>query len=73
MTRDKGVRGNYIEQAFKADDMSANLRRRWMPRWKKYQYYDSKRAAEEAEKRTVLSEFEMMQESRPLKPRSQKR
>ncbi len=72
-SKDKGVSGSYIERAFKLEDEAASQRRQWMPGWKKAQYYSAKRRLVEAEKQKILSELEMVQESRPLKPRTQKR
>lgn len=70
---DKGVRRDYLDRQFKAETDEAKYRRDNLSRHAKQRFYDSKAAYYLKRDQTVLSEFEMMQQSRPLKPRSQKR
>lgn len=66
---DKGVRADYIDRQFKAETDEVNYRRSRMTDDAKRKYYGAKSRHFRREQSKDLSEFRMVQESRPMKPR----
>ena len=69
---DRGVRGDYIQRNFKGTDDDLEYRKKVMTRDAKSRFYRSKADYYSARDRTVLEEFAMVQQSRPLTPPKRK-
>ncbi len=65
---DKGVRGDYLDRQFKALEDDVSHQKAVMTRQQKQRFYDAKTAYYLRRNTTVLEEFQMVQEARPLKP-----
>lgn len=69
MIRDKGVRSDYIDRAFSAEDGETKYRKGLLTREQLDCYYEAKSQRFQSERKQALEDFRMVQESRPLKPR----
>ena len=67
-TRDKGVRGDYIDRQMKSFEDQTKWGLRLMNPRQKDRFYAAKREAFQREAHKDLTEFEMVQESRPMLP-----
>lgn len=65
---DKGVRADYIDRQFKAQDDDLKYQKSRMRPDKKKRFYESKSDYFMSERKKDLEEFRMVQESRPLNP-----